>query len=82
MIFLGDIRMAYYRSRVIKGKADASATGSALIDMNNIRKYAAVTKHAGGWRYSTKGKENESDEVVEKTVDNSEIQASHRSRFN
>ena len=44
--------MAGYPKGRIKGSPDTSATAATgLIDMNNIRKNASVTKYAGGWRY-------------------------------
>ena len=44
--------MSLYASSRIKGKPDTSATGTSKIDKDDIRKYAAVTLHEDGWRYS------------------------------
>lgn len=56
--------MAGYPKGRIKGSPDPTATTVAdgMIDMNNIRKNAAVTKHTGGWRYSR------DDEVVHGSI--------------
>lgn len=44
--------MPSYPNRFIKGDPDASATGSAKIDLKTPRIYSSVTLYAGGFRYA------------------------------
>ena len=44
--------MPSYPNRYIKGDPDSTATGTALINIKDIRKYSSVTLYSGGWRYS------------------------------